>query len=70
MAGKEATPTLTNVARGLVAVGGLNWGAVGLFGVDLVAAVLGTRSKLSRAVYTAVGVATAYTVTSAVRSTR
>lgn len=58
---------LTNISRGLVAVGGLNWGLVGLFGFDLVATLLGRNSRLARAVYTAVGAATAYTVVQASR---
>jgi uncharacterized membrane protein YuzA (DUF378 family) len=40
----------------LVIVGGINWGLVGLFGFDLVAALFGTASTLSRTVYTLVGV--------------
>jgi len=39
----------------LVIVGGLNWGLVGLFGFDLVAAIFGEMSPLSRVVYTLVG---------------
>ncbi len=39
----------------LVTVGGLNWGLVGLFGIDLVAAILGTGSALARMVYILVG---------------
>lgn len=35
----------------LLIVGGLNWGLVGLFGFDLVAALFGTMSALSRIVY-------------------
>ena len=59
---------LTNVSRGLLAVGGINWGLVGLFDFDLVASVFGTKSKLSRAVYTAVGAATVYTVYNAMNA--
>ena len=44
--------TLTLV---LLIVGGLNWGLVGLFGFDLVAALFGEMSLLSRIVYTLVG---------------
>ena len=44
--------TLTLV---LLIVGGLNWGLVGLFGFDLVAAIFGEMSPLSRVVYTLVG---------------
>jgi uncharacterized protein len=40
----------------LVIVGGLNWGLVGLFNFDLVAAILGAGSLLSRIVYILVGV--------------
>ena len=39
----------------LLVVGGLNWGLVGLFGFDLVAALFGDMSLLSRAVYALVG---------------
>ena len=40
----------------LLIVGGLNWGLVGLFGFDLVAALFGEMSVLSRIVYTLVGI--------------
>ena len=39
----------------LVIVGGVNWGLVGLFGFDLVAALFGAGSALSRIVYILVG---------------
>jgi hypothetical protein len=45
--------TLTLV---LLIIGGLNWGLVGLFGFDLVAAIFGAMSPLSRVVYVLVGV--------------
>lgn len=41
----------------LVIVGGLNWGLVGLFDFDLVAAIFGWMSAVSRIVYTLVGLA-------------
>jgi uncharacterized membrane protein YuzA (DUF378 family) len=44
--------TLTLV---LLIVGGLNWGLVGLFGFDLVAAIFGDMSPLSRIVFALVG---------------
>ena len=40
----------------LLIVGGFNWGLIGLFGFDLVAALFGEMSSLSRIVYTLVGV--------------
>jgi uncharacterized membrane protein YuzA (DUF378 family) len=39
----------------LVIVGGLNWGLVGLFSIDLVATIFGAGSLLSRIVYILVG---------------
>ncbi len=39
----------------LLIVGGLNWGLVGLFNFDLVAAIFGDMSPLSRIVDTLVG---------------
>jgi len=41
----------------LVIVGGLNWGLVGLFNFNLVAAIFGEMSALSRIIYTLVGLA-------------
>jgi uncharacterized membrane protein YuzA (DUF378 family) len=39
----------------LLIVGGLNWGLVGLFSFDLVAALFGEMTMLSRLVYSLVG---------------
>jgi uncharacterized membrane protein YuzA (DUF378 family) len=44
----------------LVIVGGVNWGLVGLFEFDLVAAIFGAGSVLSRLVYVLVGVSAAW----------
>lgn len=46
----------------LVIIGGLNWGLVGLFGVDAVAALFGEMSSLTRIVYSLVGVSAVYLV--------
>ena len=46
----------------LLAIGGLNWGLVGLFGVDLVAAIFGEMTFISRILYLLVGLAAAYDV--------
>jgi uncharacterized membrane protein YuzA (DUF378 family) len=40
----------------LVILGGLNWGLVGLLGLDLVAAALGSESAFARLAYVLVGV--------------
>jgi uncharacterized membrane protein YuzA (DUF378 family) len=52
--------TLDIVAATLLVVGGLNWGLVGAFDFDLVAALLGPMSVLSRTVYVLVGLAAVY----------
>lgn len=49
--------TLTVISLILAIVGALNWGLVGLFGIDLVAALLGTMTRPARAVYLLVGLA-------------
>jgi hypothetical protein len=41
-------------------VGGLNWGLVGTANFDLVAAIFGAGSMLSKVVYTLVGLAAVY----------
>lgn len=46
------------LARTLVLIGALNWGLIGLFGFDLVAALFGgPTTLLSRIVYSLVGIA-------------
>lgn len=59
--------TLDWVSMVLVIVGGLNWGLVGLFGFDLVAALFGEMSALSRLVYILVGISAVYLAVEAVR---
>ena len=50
--------TLRVIAFSLVVIGALNWGLVGLFEFDLVAALFGGQMQpLSRIVYTLVGIA-------------
>jgi len=44
----------------LLIVGGLNWGLVGALNFDLVAALFGEASLLSRVVYTLVGLSAVY----------
>jgi len=44
----------------LVIVGGLNWGLVGIFSFDLVAAIFGEMSAVSRIVYSLVGISAVY----------
>ena len=46
----------------LLIVGGLNWLLVGAFGFDLVAALFGEMSPLSRVVYVLVGLSAVYQI--------
>ncbi len=48
------------IAMILVIVGGLNWGLVGFFNFDLVAAIFGVMSFLARTVYVLVGLSALY----------
>ena len=50
------------IALVLVIVGGLNWGLVGLFNFDLVAAVLGGIPILQKIVYILVGLSALYAI--------
>lgn len=50
----------------LIIVGGLNWGLVGLFDFNLVEALFGEASALSRVVYTLVGLAALWAAASLV----
>lgn len=53
--------SLHMIALILIIIGGLNWGLVGLFNLDLVGTVFGgTRSMLSRIIFTLVGIAAIY----------
>jgi uncharacterized membrane protein YuzA (DUF378 family) len=49
------------IALALLVIGGLNWGLVGLFQYDLVAAIFGGQGALlSRIVYVLVGLSAVY----------
>jgi uncharacterized membrane protein YuzA (DUF378 family) len=52
----------------LVIVGGLNWLLVGLLNFDLVAAIFGSMSFLSRLVYDLVGLSAIYLLISLARN--
>jgi uncharacterized membrane protein YuzA (DUF378 family) len=54
--------TIDVVAFVLVIVGAINWGLVGLFEYNLVAALFGEMTVLSRIIYTLVGLAAVYEI--------
>jgi uncharacterized membrane protein YuzA (DUF378 family) len=53
---------LDAIAVILLIVGGLNWGLVGVASFDLVAAIFGGMSVLSRIIYILVGLAAIYQI--------
>ena len=46
----------------LLIIGGINWGLVGVFNVNLVAALFGEMSAITRIIYALVGIAAVYDV--------
>lgn len=46
----------------IVIIGAVNWGLIGFFGFDLVAALFGDMSGFSRVVYALVGLAGLYSI--------
>lgn len=47
--------TIDWIAIILIIIGGLNWGLIGIFSFDLLAAIFGDMSAVSRIIYTLVG---------------
>lgn len=49
--------TTNNIALVLIIIGALNWGSVGLFNFDLVAALFGSGSMFGRIIYSIIAIA-------------
>jgi uncharacterized membrane protein YuzA (DUF378 family) len=54
--------TLDRIALVLLIIGGINWGLVGGFDINLVTQLFGPRSLPSRLIYIAVGAAAVYAI--------
>jgi len=52
--------TLDVLAAGVLVIGGLNWGLIGLLGIDVVAVSMGELSIFGRLAYVLVGLAGVY----------
>lgn len=50
------------IAMVLLIVGGLNWGMIGLFDIDVVATLFGPDNAVTRAIYVLVGLAALYSI--------
>jgi len=59
---------VNQIALVLVIIGALNWGLIGLFNFDLVAALFGTMSVLSRTIYVLVGLSSILAVMNCFKS--
>ena len=53
---------LDRLALLLVIIGAINWGLIGFFQFDLVAALFGNMSAISRIIYSLVGIAGLYAI--------
>lgn len=60
----------TLIAFVLVMIGALNWGLVGLFGWNLVGALFGDMSLISRLIYILVGLAAVWLIATSGRRVR
>lgn len=54
--------SLDLVALILIIIGGINWGLIGLFGLNLVEALFGAGTLLTRIVYILVGLSALYSL--------
>jgi uncharacterized protein len=46
----------------VLVIGGINWGLIGVAGIDVIAELFGPMSPVTRAIYTLVGVAAVYCI--------
>ncbi len=54
---------IDTIALILVIIGGINWGSIGIFGVDFVAAIFGGQAApFSRVIYTLVGLGALWSI--------
>ncbi|RII34943.1 DUF378 domain-containing protein [Clostridium chromiireducens] len=54
--------TLNTISLILVIIGGINWGLVGLFDFNLVSALFGTFSAMTRVIYCLIGIASLFSI--------
>ncbi|KEI79860.1 DUF378 domain-containing protein [Clostridium botulinum] len=54
--------TLDIISLTLVIIGAINWGLIGFFRFDLVAALFGDMSAFTRVIYALVGIAGLYAI--------
>jgi len=50
------------IALTLLIIGGINWGLVGLFDIDMVATLAGVDTALANIIYIVIGVASVYSL--------
>jgi len=60
--GGSKMKTLDYIALTLVAIGAINWGLIGFFSFDLVRAIFGDMTLISRIIYALVGISGLYSL--------
>ncbi len=50
------------IPAALLFAGGVNWGLMGFFGIDLITSIFGSMSLVSRIIYALVGVSALYEI--------
>jgi uncharacterized membrane protein YuzA (DUF378 family) len=68
--GSAAMSALDYIAMALLIIGGLNWAAVGLFDVDIVATLFGAGSPATRLIYVLIGISALYSIYTAAKMGR
>ncbi|MBP8717819.1 MAG: DUF378 domain-containing protein [Candidatus Atribacteria bacterium] len=53
---------LKGIAVVLVIIGGINWGLIGLFSFDVIAAIFGVMTILSRIIYILIGLSSIFLI--------
>lgn len=62
--------TVDWISMALLIVGGVNWGLIGLFDFNLVGALFGPTSALTRIIYVVVGLCALYTIYTSTKLSR
>lgn len=54
--------SLDVVVWSLLTIGGINWGMIGIFNIDLIAVLFGSMTMVTRLIYALVGISAIYEI--------
>ena len=54
--------SLDVIVWSLLTIGGLNWGMIGIFNIDLIAVLFGSMTAITRVIYALVGFSAVYEI--------